>query len=63
MTDDNDDSEDDSDNVTTMLAITGSGHADLQFLANLSPAISEPDSNWSIIGTMAHKPKIDWAAR
>jgi hypothetical protein len=51
----------DDDTVTTLLGITGSSHTDLQFLANISPAVSEPDSNWSIIGKMMHKPRIDWA--
>ena len=47
--------------VTTFLSITGTNNLELQFLANLSREISEPDSNWSVIADMAHRPAINWA--
>jgi hypothetical protein len=48
------------DRVTTFLSVTGVNNQELQFLANLSPPISESESNWSVIGNLAHRPDIGW---
>lgn len=48
------------DSVTTFLSVTGASNQVLQFLANISPAISEAESNWSVIANLSHRPTIDW---
>jgi len=55
------DEPDESDRETTFLSITGTNSQELQFLANLSPTISEADSNWSLIGNLALRPALNWA--
>lgn len=49
-----------TDRITTFLNVTGTSNEKLNFLANLSPTVSEPESNWSVIGQLAHRPDINW---
>lgn len=48
------------DHHTTIISITGEHHNSLHFLANLSPTVSDPDSIWSVVATLSHRPEVQW---
>ena len=48
-----------TDQVTTILSVTGTSRSKLQFLANLSQG-DEPDANWSVVAEFALGETIEW---
>jgi hypothetical protein len=53
----------DRDYRTTILSLTGKDHHRLHFLANLSPLVDDPDSIWSVVADLTHRPEVRWTRR
>lgn len=51
---------DKQDHNTTIVSLSGRDHNNLHFLANLSPTVSDPDSIWSVVARLAHRPEVRW---
>jgi len=51
---------DEPDHYTTLLSIAGRDSKHLYALANLAPTVDDPDSIWSVVIELSHKPEVLW---